>query len=542
MEARTVSGSTGKDLRPSIALLVGVASFFLFAGAPKAFAALRYAEVSPGDGNPAVCALSDPCSLKNAVEDPSVNNGDEVIVLPGTYDLGTGTVTVAKSIDLHGQTGQPRPTITTASTTSFTGAITVTAGGPTIHDLDLVNTGGSGAAGLYAATFGGLVAERLVVTSTQGAPACEMFFGTLRDSICRNSGFGGAMTLPIGSLSTTQTLNLRNVTAVTSSFATAIFMSASGSGFNYVIDAKNTIALSGSGTDVHADQSGGATATINFQNSNFDSVDAAGTGTVTPPGTGTGNQTAAPSFVNQAAGDLHETPASPTLDAGSGAASLLGSMDFEGDARSVDGNCDSTSTPDIGADELSPCVDPNNNFANARVLSGSTATVNGTNVSATEEAGEDVYCTEDVCSDNSTVTRSVWYRWTSPGNGPATVDLCAANDFDTMLAVFTGSALGSLTNLASNNNSVDCPPGSYASKVSFGAAQGTTYQIVVDGCCGLPAGTFTLTLNGPAAPPPPPGGSGGGVVTPTIPVAKCKAKKHKHHAALAKKRCKKKKR
>ena len=181
MEARTVSGSMGKDLRPSIALLVGVAFFFLFAGAPKAFAALRYAEVSPGDGNPAVCALSDPCSLKNAVEDPSVNNGDEVIVLPGTYDLGTGTATVAKSIDLHGQTGQPRPTITTASTTSFTGAITVTAGGPTIHDLDLVNTGGSGAAGLYAATFSGLVSERLVVSSTQGAPSCEMIFVTLRD-------------------------------------------------------------------------------------------------------------------------------------------------------------------------------------------------------------------------------------------------------------------------------------------------------------------------------------------------------------------------
>ena len=258
---------------------------------------------------------------------------------------------------------------------------------------------------------------------------------------------------------------------------------------------------------------------------------------MTPPGTGTGNQTAAPAFVNQAAGNLHQTPASPTLDAGSGAASLLGTMDIDGDARSVDGNCDGTATPDIGADELNPFVDPNNNFANAQVLNGSTATANGTNVSATEEPGEDNYCTEDVCSTNPTVTRSVWYRWTAPGNGPATVDTCAANDFDTMLAVFTGSTLGSLTLAApdtANNNSPDCPPSSFASKVSFTAAQGTTYQILVDGCCGLPAGTFTLTLNGPSAPPPPPGS--GGTVTPA---AKPCAARSTKSAATAKKHKKK---
>ena len=251
--------------RASVALL-GAAFIFLLVGAPSAFAgAVRYAEVSPGDGDPTVCALADPCSLKNAVEDPSVNNGDEVIVLPGTYNLGTGTVTVDNSIDLHGQSGMPPPKITTASTTSFTGAVTITGGAPTVHDLELENTGASGAAGLYALSFGAVVAERLIVTATQGATACEMFVGTLRDSICRNSGSGTAMTLPIGSTSSTRTLNLRNVTAVTNSLATAIFMSASGSGFNYVIDAKNTIALSGGGADVHADQSGGATATINFR-------------------------------------------------------------------------------------------------------------------------------------------------------------------------------------------------------------------------------------------------------------------------------------
>ena len=66
--------------------------------------------------------------------------------------------------------------------------------------------------------------------------------------------------------------------------------------------------------------------------------------------------------------------------------------------------------------------------------------------------------------------------------------MCTGNNYDTMLAVFTGSTLGSLNLVDANNNSADCPPGSFASKVSFTATQGTTYQILVDGCCGLPAG------------------------------------------------------
>jgi hypothetical protein len=482
----------------------GLALAGLVAAAPSAFGATRYAAVA-GTGDPTTCLESNPCNLDDAVEHASVQNGDEVVVGPGTYDLVTGTVTVDNSIDLHGASGGPRPKITTASTTNFTGAVTITAGGPTVHDLELENTGASGAAGIYSASFGGVVAERLVVTSTQGAPACEVFFGTLRDSVCRNTGSGAGMLLPLGSTPGTLTLNLRNVTSVaegSSAFSDGIIIFASGSGFNYVVDAKNTIALGGT-FDARADQSGGATASINFENSNYDSVDPTGAGTVTAPGTGTGNQAAAPVFENQAGGDYHQTPASPTLDAGASVA-LLGTSDFDGDARSIDGNCDDSAQPDIGVDELAVCAAPNNNFANAQVLSGSTATANGTNVSATEEPGEDFYATEDVDNSNPTVTRSVWYRWTSPGDGPATVDVCTGNNFDTMLAVFSGSALGALSLVGANNNHADCPPGSFASKVSFAATQDTTYQIVVDGCCGLPSGDFSLNVSGPAAPPPPP--------------------------------------
>ena len=459
-----------------------------------------------GRRGPGVCAQADPCSIENAVEHASVVNGDEVIVAPGTYNLGTGTVTIDNDIDLHGPAGGPKPKITTASTTASTGAVTILqfpGANATVSDLELENTGASGAAGIHSAAAG-VVAERLVVTSTQDAPACQLIQGTLRDSVCRNTGNGSAIGMAIGSTMVTFTLNLRNVTAVaqgTSSISDGIDIFASGpASFNYVVDAKNTIALGGTGfaSDVRAQQSGGATATINFQNSNYDTV-ATGTGSVTPAGTGTGNQTAPPVFVNQATGNYHQAPNSPTIDAGASPA-LLGAFDFEGGARTVDSNCDGTATPDIGADELTPCPAPNNNFANAQILNGNAATVAGTNTTATEEPGEDNYATEDVASTDPTVTHSVWYRWTSPGNGPATVDLCAANDYDTMLAVFTGGVLGSLTLIGANNNSVDCPLGSFASKVSFTASQGTTYQILVDGCCGLPHGNFSLDLVGPPIP------------------------------------------
>jgi hypothetical protein len=86
---------------------------------------------------------------------------------------------------------------------------------------------------------------------------------------------------------------------------------------------------------------------------------------------------------------------------------------------------------------------------------------------------------------------SVWYRWTAPFSGSTTIDTCTT-DYDSLLGVYTGSALGSLTEVAVNNN--DCPSG-WGSKVTFNATAGTTYQVDVDGCCGLPQGIFTLRVD-----------------------------------------------
>lgn len=49
--------------------------------------------------------------------------------------------------------------------------------------------------------------------------------------------------------------------------------------------------------------------------------------------------------------DFHLNPSSPCLDAGSPDAPWHATQDFEGDPRIVDGNCDGSSLPDMGADE-----------------------------------------------------------------------------------------------------------------------------------------------------------------------------------------------
>ncbi len=49
--------------------------------------------------------------------------------------------------------------------------------------------------------------------------------------------------------------------------------------------------------------------------------------------------------------DFHLDSSSPCLDAGNPGAPWLSTQDFEGNPRSVDGNCDGNSFPDMGADE-----------------------------------------------------------------------------------------------------------------------------------------------------------------------------------------------
>jgi hypothetical protein len=119
-----------------------------------------------------------------------------------------------------------------------------------------------------------------------------------------------------------------------------------------------------------------------------------------------------------------------------------------------------------------PSPPPNDNFANAQVISGCSGSVAGTNIAATKEAGEPNN------PDSPTSIRSVWYRWQAPSTGSVTIDTLGS-DFDTVLAVYTGSSVSGLTLVAHNDDAV--PNSVLTSSVTFSATQGTIYQITVNG-------------------------------------------------------------
>ena len=98
---------------------------------------------------------------------------------------------------------------------------------------------------------------------------------------------------------------------------------------------------------------------------------------------------------------------------------------------------------------------------------------------------------------------SVWYSWTAPaGAGLTRIDTCSSG-FDTVLGVYTGAAVGSLTQVtAPVDDTAGCGVGGTRSRVTFTATQGTAYRIVVWGKgtgASTAQGTVALRLDG--APP-----------------------------------------
>jgi hypothetical protein len=136
----------------------------------------------------------------------------------------------------------------------------------------------------------------------------------------------------------------------------------------------------------------------------------------------------------------------------------------------------------------------NDNFADATTISGNSGTVNQSTKLATEEPNEPVVAGCGLAS--------VWYRWTAPSNGNLTLSTMGSG-YDTVLGLFTGSAVNALTLVAANDDE-DNPGGIYTSKVVHTVAAGTTYRIAADGCAGG-FGRLQLAWNFVAdAPPPPP--------------------------------------
>lgn len=121
----------------------------------------------------------------------------------------------------------------------------------------------------------------------------------------------------------------------------------------------------------------------------------------------------------------------------------------------------------------------NDAFASVRTISGNSGNVSASNTDATKEANEPNPA-------GNPGGRSVWFAWTAPASGLWTFDT-QGSDFDTVLGVYTGSSLGGLTLVADNDDSNS----GTTSRVTFSAASGTTYRILVDGRNGA-SGNFVL--------------------------------------------------
>ncbi|MGI8966390.1 MAG: hypothetical protein ACR2H1_09945, partial [Limisphaerales bacterium] len=113
----------------------------------------------------------------------------------------------------------------------------------------------------------------------------------------------------------------------------------------------------------------------------------------------------------------------------------------------------------------------NDNFVNAsHPLDGAqSGNVGGSNVGATKESGEPFHY-------SNYGGKSVWWTWRVPLSGKATVSTLGS-DFDTILAVYTGGSVSSLTLIANNDDF----NGASQSLVTFSAVAGTEYKIAVDG-------------------------------------------------------------
>lgn len=142
---------------------------------------------------------------------------------------------------------------------------------------------------------------------------------------------------------------------------------------------------------------------------------------------------------------------------------------------------------------------PNDNFANAQTVIGSSGTVNGNNIFGTRETGEPTN------PPGTGGGRSIWYNWTAPGTGQATFDTIGSN-YDTILAVYQGSSVNALTHLASNDDISplsDPPPRNIQSRVIFSVTAGQLYRIQVDGFDGA-EGSVVLNWTAPGAATPTP--------------------------------------
>ena len=106
----------------------------------------------------------------------------------------------------------------------------------------------------------------------------------------------------------------------------------------------------------------------------------------------------------------------------------------------------------------------NNQFNSRVILNGTGLSVTGSNVNATKQNGEPNHA-------RNPGGKSVWWSWTAPTNGDVSITT-EGSDFDTLLGVYTGSSVSSLSLVSSNDDHGVL----VTSRVRFMAAGNLPYQ------------------------------------------------------------------
>ena len=125
----------------------------------------------------------------------------------------------------------------------------------------------------------------------------------------------------------------------------------------------------------------------------------------------------------------------------------------------------------------------NDDFEDAAVLSGKSGSASSSNTNATHQVGEPFL--HDIGAWDFR-TNTLWWAWTAPMDGVVQFNTEGSvpgwdpdDEFDSVMAVYTGSSLSSLTEVAFNDDINSAS--NVASSNQFAVVAGTTYRIQVAG-------------------------------------------------------------
>jgi hypothetical protein len=310
--------------------VLGVLAVQSVVGSPAQAAGPRYASPT---GSGTACTSTAPCDLVTAVN--SAPASTEVIVGPGTYNLGTALANSQAGVNVHGVAGLPRPVINTSADPG----LALLGTGAKLADVTLNQGGGTFGLQVFAA---GVLVQRVEVHSA-AADACAIgYSGLVRDTLCVSSAAGG-VALEDSWGGGIGVVTLRNVTAIaTGTDSYGIRANSTGNDTNLDVAARNVIA-SGRLFDISSGETGlNSESDVILSYSNYDWVEELGGGNVSNVGSVSTNQTAAPIFLDATL--YHQAASSPTVDKGTTDVNV-GTADLDGDPRRLG------AATDIGADE-----------------------------------------------------------------------------------------------------------------------------------------------------------------------------------------------